>query len=169
MWRYLLIATAIVFGAIAIFAPLRRANVPLEIASVSASPAGGGSATNAPQERPRSALSLEAAWALSALPECLRQCALRRGDEAEIRARLPARSERLAAGSVVVSGACRLFAGGDDVRVERTGDRLRVPPPAALYASGEGLTLVERRRNVTTLRTYSTRRGAGWGPCPALR
>jgi hypothetical protein len=53
--------------------------------------------------------------------------------------------------------------------VERAGDRLRVPPPSELYASGEGLALVERRRNVTTLRTYGTRRGAGWGACPALR
>ncbi len=168
MWRYLLLASAIVLGGIALFAP-RWAHAPLEIASVRASPGGAAGATNAPDERPHGALNLEAAWALSALPECLRECAVRRGGEAEIRARLPARSERLAAGTVVTSGACRVIAGALDVRVERSGDRLRVPPPSELYASGEGLALVERRRNVTTLRTYGTRRGAGWGACPALR
>lgn len=169
MWRYLLIASALVLGAIALFAPLRRAHAPLEIASVSASPAGGASATNAADARPHGALSIEAAWALSALPECLRECTVRRGSVAEIRARLPGRSVRLAAGSVVTSGACRLSAGTADVRVERSGDRLRVPPPSALYALDEGLALVERRRDVTTLRTYRMRRGAAWGACPALR
>jgi hypothetical protein len=169
MWRYLLIASALVLGAIALFAPLRRAQPPLEIAAVSASPAGGMSATNAPQVRPHTSLSIEAAWALSALPECLRECAVRRGSAAEIRARLPGRSVRLAAGSVVSSGACRVSVGAADVRVERSGDRLRVPPPSALYALDEGVALVERRRNVTTLRTYRLRRGAAWGACPALR
>jgi hypothetical protein len=168
MWRYLLLATALVLGGIALFAP-RWSHVPLEIASVSASPGGAAGATNAPDERPHRALDIEAPWALSALPECLRECAVRRGGEADIRARLPARSERLAAGAVVTSGACRVIAGALDVRVERAEDRLRVPPPSELYASGEGLALVERRRNVTTLRTYGERRGTGWGACPALR
>jgi hypothetical protein len=169
MWRYLLIAAALVLGAIALFAPLRRPQTPLDIASVSASPAGGAPATNVPEERPHSVLSLEAVWALSALPECLRECAVRRGGEADIRARLPARSVRFAAGSTVTSGACRLIAGAEDVRVERAGDRLRVPPPSALYALDEGLALIERRRNTTALRTYRMRRGSGWGACPALR
>ncbi len=61
MWRYLLIATAIVLGAIALFAPLHRPQRPLEIASVSASPAGRPAATNAPEARPSAALALEAA------------------------------------------------------------------------------------------------------------
>ncbi len=93
---------------------------------------------------------------------------MRRGGEAEIRARLPARSARVAAGSGVASGSCRLISGAGDVRVERSGDRLRVPPPAELYVLDEGLALIERRRNVTTLRTYRTRRGPGWGACPNL-
>lgn len=168
MWRYALIATAIVLGAIALFAPLRRPQRPLEIVSVSASPAGGRAATNAPDARRSAALALEAEWALSALPECLRQCAVRRGGEAEMRARLPGRSVRVDAGSSIESASCRLIVGAGDVRVERSGDRLRVPPPAELYLLGEGLALIERRRNVTTLRTYRTRRGSGWGACPNL-
>jgi hypothetical protein len=169
MWRYLLIATVLVLGAVAIFTPFRQARRSLEIASVNASPAGNASATDAPEDRPRRALGIEASWALSALPDCLRACAVRRGSEAEIRARLPARSERLAAGSVVTSGACRVIAGADDVRVERSDDRLRVPPPSALYALDGGIALVERRRNTAILRTYATRRGSGFGPCPLLR
>jgi hypothetical protein len=93
-------------------------------------------------------------WVLSALPGCFDEQSRVRGRYAELRAKLPPPGDRIAPGTTLRSGECRLLVGAHDVIVERGSDRLRVPPDAALYRIGGRLTLTARSGRDLEIRRY---------------
>ncbi len=152
--RYYLLATLIVvlFGSI-VFAR-RLAPPDLRIA---AQPTG--TPTLESPSRPDAAtmpgaFSAEGAWVLSALPACFDEQSRVSGPLALLRAKLPPASERIAAGTTLRAGGCTLLVGSHDLVVHRDGDRLRVPPEAALYRDGALYTLVARRGATVEIRRY---------------
>jgi hypothetical protein len=86
----------------------------------------------------------DAPWALSALPECFRQISSARGSPSFVRTKIPAGLRRVASGGAVVAADCTLAVRGDEVRVTRGADRLRVPPRARLYEASGGRLVLER-------------------------
>ena len=89
MWRFFLIATALVVGGLLILLRFEHRGRALEVASVRASgtPTLGraqGRSTFAPSE-----VEGEAPWAMSALPECFEQVFAAHGKAVFVRGQLP--------------------------------------------------------------------------------
>ncbi len=87
----------------------------------------------------------DAPWALSALPECFRQTSSASGTPAFARAKMPAGARLVANGTTIASADCTLAVRGDEVRVSRGADRMRVPPVAQLYTAPGGRLVLDRR------------------------
>jgi hypothetical protein len=87
----------------------------------------------------------DAPWALSALPECFRQISSARGSRTFVHSKIPSGVRRVANGRTILSADCALFVHGDEVRVSRGADRLRVPPRTQLYEASGGRLVLERR------------------------
>ena len=112
------------------------------------------------RERERSAttgdMDGDAPWALSALPECFRQLSSASGTRAFVRGKMPPGVRIVPNGTMIVSADCTLAVRGDEVRVVRGADRLRVPPVARLYAvPGGRLVLYRRSGTREELRVYA--------------
>lgn len=87
----------------------------------------------------------DAPWALSALPECFRQLSSASGAPAFVRGKMPPGARLVPNGTTIVSADCTLAVRGDEVRVARGADRLRVPPVARLYEASGGRLVLDRR------------------------
>ena len=145
LWRYLVLATAIVL-TIAVYATMRARLGDL------GSHVRFWKATAPP---PKSDTTVgDAPWALSALPDCFIQRAQTTGNAAYVRGRLPANAQLVAAGTRLTYGPCTIFVRGDELLVERGSDRLRVPPRAQLYTAGNSLVLLRVSAARADLRTY---------------
>jgi hypothetical protein len=151
--RYYLIATAIVVAIGGLFFAHRLAPPDLRI---SAKPTGtptvethvaAAPATPAP-------FSGQGAWVLSALPDCFDEQSRTSGPSAALRAKLPPAAARIAPGTTLHVADCTVLVRARDIWVERGPDRLRVPPEAALYRTGGGLTLVVRSAGRVEIRRY---------------
>ncbi|HEY5340845.1 MAG TPA: hypothetical protein VIK27_07455 [Candidatus Aquilonibacter sp.] len=101
------------------------------------------------------ALSGDAPWALSALPDCFAPQTETRGSVPYVRAHVPAGARALAAGARVAAGPCTIFVGRGELIVQRGADRLRVPPHAVLYRDGTSLILLRTTGFSAVLRTYT--------------
>ena len=155
MFRYLLIATAIVFFVGALAAALHHRSGELRVATVSS--------TGSPSPPRRQAASTftpgpvtgDAPWALSAVPECFVQSAEARGPRRYALAHLPADATRLSEGTTVSASDCVAWVHGGNVILVRGGERLRVPS-ASLYVFGRdaGLAVLSRDRERSVLRVY---------------
>jgi len=152
--RYLAMATAIVLGCLLVVVNLPR------------QPSGrgmgysSGHGTPGPFQRDdfvRSPepVSGEAPWALSALPECFRQLSSTSGSPAFARAALPARAERLAAGTRLQVADCTLQIGRDSAVVVRGENRLVVPPLARFYHTANRLILERVAGGREDVRVYA--------------
>ena len=107
------------------------------------------------QARTTGPVITEGSWVLSALPGCFDQKSAKAGASTGFRPTdFPLPSERLGPGAVVRRADCTIVVGEHDLRVFRGEDRLRVPPEAALYRSGERLTLVWEGNGRTEVRDY---------------
>ena len=155
MTRYFAIATIIVLAIfVAATAWTYRDAIRVRIAptGVPAPPkaqdetSGGG--------RPDVPLAGDAPWALSALPDCATQGLSARGPFAYVRAKLPRDAVAIAPGTTFAFGACTILVGNGEVRVQRGFDRLRIPPLATLYRTGDGLALLRRTGKSGELRVY---------------
>jgi hypothetical protein len=93
-------------------------------------------------------------WVLSALPACFDEQSRVRGPIGELQATFPPGADRIAPGTVVRQGGCTLIVRERDIWVERGGDRLRVPPEAALYRVAGHLVLTARDGNTVEIRRY---------------
>jgi hypothetical protein len=100
------------------------------------------------------AFSGQGPWVLSALPECFDEQSRVRGPAAALESRVPPAADRIASGTVLMAGVCRLSVGAHDIAVARGPDRLRVPPEAALYRVGGRLVLVARTGGELEIRRY---------------
>ena len=154
MTRYYLLATLIVvaFGSI-VFA---RRLAPPDL-RISAQPTGTPTAESPARAAARAtpeAFAAQGAWVLSALPACFDEQSRVHGPAAALEAKVPPERDRLRAGTTFASGQCTVVVRAHDLWVERGSDRLRVPPPAALYRVSGHLTLVVRDGATLEIRRY---------------
>lgn len=149
MLRYFAIATVIVL-TIAVYVTMRtHLAVPghLNFWKTTASPP------------PLESVTGNAPWALSALPDCFVQRSETTGNRAYVEARLPPEAKPVRAGTRLSYGPCTILVRNDELLVERGSDRLRVPPRATLYTTGDSLALLRTSGLTTDLRIYDITTG----------
>ncbi|HEY0394541.1 MAG TPA: hypothetical protein VGD01_08585 [Candidatus Elarobacter sp.] len=93
-------------------------------------------------------------WVLSALPGCFDQLSSIEGPSLALTFHVPPPSQRVAPGTTLHSGNCRVLVRPHDLWVWRGKDRLRVPPEARLFDAKDGLTLVYEHAGKTEVRVY---------------
>jgi hypothetical protein len=153
--RYYLIATAIVLTiAVAATAWQYRDLIRIRISSTTlpAPPrreppnrnggVGGGS------------LHGDAPWALSALPDCLRQTEESTGSLAYVRSHLPAGATAIVPPATLTYGPCTISVADGEAYVSRGTDRLRIPPHVQFYRKGAVLALLRTSDGFGELRLY---------------
>lgn len=152
MWRFYLAATILV--AVFIFAITVR-KLPQADLRVSASPSGTPSAPRSqpPEGAGPAAVSGEAPWALSALPDCARQHSETRGDAAFVTRAIP--KDATPVSGHLQAGPCSIDVSATGILIVRGKDRLRIPPPARLLHADGRYYLYERDRKGAVLRVYS--------------
>lgn len=111
-------------------------------------------------KRGNGAFAGDAPWALSALPECFVQESRTTGPLRFVMAHLPKGATLVLPGRTLTAADCSVFVKGNEVWVWRGKDRLRVPPPSQLYASGRlsaggTLALLQGGGRGYDLRVYS--------------
>jgi len=156
MLRYFAIATVLVL-AVAVIATMHANSsfMRLRFAASTHAPApqhlplkfGEGGATP-------DAVSGDAPWALSALPDCFAQRAETTGRVAFVRAHIPANAEPVPSGTTLTYGPCTIIVREDQLLIDRGSDRMRVPPRATLYRRGGQLVLLRTTGSSAVLRTY---------------
>jgi hypothetical protein len=151
--RYYLIATAIVVAIGGIVFAHRLAAPDLKI---SAQPSGTPTVETHVAEAPATPRPFtgQGPWVLSALPGCFDEQSRLRGPSVEVAPKLPPAANRIAPGTTLRVGDCTLVVRARDIWVERGGDRLRVPPEAALYRVAGRLTLAVRTGRQLEIRRY---------------
>jgi hypothetical protein len=154
--RYFVVATAIVL-AVAILATAwqYRDEIAVRVRLTSAPTAanggvGGGTSGD------REPFQGQGAWALSAVPDCLRQKSQSRGSIAYVRSKMPAGAVEVPPGDALHYGPCTIFVSGGEVVVARGQDRLAVPPHATLYRADGLLVLLRTSGASGDLRVYSS-------------
>ncbi|MGB8907998.1 MAG: hypothetical protein WCC84_04565 [Candidatus Cybelea sp.] len=153
--RYLLLSTAIVVGAAMVVAAwVNRDLIRIKIASVYArAPAKAGVPASGGQMKIL-ALSGDAPWALSALPECLIQTSESNGSLAYVRAHLPPGAVAIVPPATLVYGDCSIRIDGSEAFVRRGADRLRIPPRVQFYRADGLLALIRETAQRAELRVY---------------
>lgn len=110
-----------------------------------------------PSKRPGAAVFGDAPWAMSALPECFTQISKTIGPAAYVLAHVPADVQMQRPGTTYDSADCALQVRGDTVLVTRGSDRLRIPPPARLYAGHLKAALLRGEPGGLELRVYAAK------------
>lgn len=157
MLRYYAIATGLVL-TIAVFATAwsYRDLIRIKIASTNLRVPPRASEQLSSRGSSTEPLSGDAPWALSALPDCLRQRSEVTGPAAYVRAHLPRGLTIVAPGSKLRYGPCTISVVGDEAYVTRGSDRLRIPPRVQLYCAPGVLALLRLSRSGNALRIYDT-------------
>ena len=96
-----------------------------------------------------------APWALSTLPECLRQVAETTGPLAYVRAHVPAAAVELVPPAALTYRDCRIAITRDGAIVHRGPDTLRVPPPLRVFRLDARLFVMHVEGARAQLRTYA--------------
>lgn len=156
MLRYVAIATVLVLAVAIVVGAwwARMPHKPLQVASVTASPAGPRGASSENGNRVAMPAVVSADWALSAAPDCLDELSIARGSVAFVRKYLPNGARELPAGTTLHYGDCTLRYDGRAATLLRGKDRLTVPAPSTLYADGNRLYLLHREPVGAQLRAY---------------
>jgi hypothetical protein len=152
--RYLIVSTVIVVGAAVLAtAWINRDLIRIKIGgSHVRGPARGGAGIA--WSHGTAALHGDAPWALSALPECLRQTSESFGSDAYVRARLPQHATRVVPPATLVYGDCTISIAGGEAFVQRASDRLRIPPPIEFFRAPGLLALLRETPHGAQLRVY---------------
>jgi hypothetical protein len=100
------------------------------------------------------AITGDAPWALSALPDCFEPISESRGHVGYVRAHIPAGARAVPPGTHLSFGPCTILVEKGELVVRRGADRLRIPPNATLYRKGSSLILLRTTRSSAVLRTY---------------
>ena len=159
MLRYLLLSTVIVIGtAVLVTAWVNRELIRIKIAAVYARVPAKAGASSAVGPGPVAALRGDAPWALSALPECLRQTSESAGSPAYVRAHLPPNAVQVVPPATLVYGDCTITIAGDEAYVRRGADRLRIPPRVRFYRAAGLLALIREAPTGSQLRVYEPAR-----------
>ncbi|MDQ2680616.1 MAG: hypothetical protein M3Y21_06300 [Candidatus Eremiobacteraeota bacterium] len=153
--RYYLIATAIVLLVGSAIALRTHAVHKLHVKSVdvAGSPSAG---RNQPASHYHNrAFFGDAAWALSALPECLTQTAEWSGPhESGVLRHLPPKASPIAPNTTLYFHDCTIHVERDQAFVVRGADRFHIPPHTRFWRLGEGLVSLHVRSGAE-LRIYS--------------
>lgn len=156
MLRYYAIATVIVL-TIAVIATMRFHDFrKMRFGSSNHPPPkqmpmhyGGSSGANG------AALTGDAPWALSALPDCFMQQTEWSGSTTYVEAHLSGSARKVAPGTRLQYGPCTIFVRDGEVWVSRGVDRFRIPPAATLYRDGSQLLLLRITGHSAVLRSYT--------------
>ena len=133
---------------------VNRDRIRLKIASVYASVPPKAAQPGPPEPDNTRDLWIAAPWALSALPECLRQTFEASGSHAYVAAHLPAGYALQPSGTVLRYSDCVISTHGKDVFVRRGKDRFSVPAPAELFRKGSSIALIHDTGARAVLRVY---------------
>jgi hypothetical protein len=153
--RYFAIATVIVLSVV-VFATAweNRELIRIRIASTSvpmppkpADPTGGGTRNDVPFRG-------DAPWALSALPECLRQLSVTTGSIDFVRSHVPAGATPVAPPATLTYGDCTISVTGDEADVRRGNDRFHIPGRLRFYRGPAILAVLRSSRTGNELRLY---------------
>lgn len=157
MARYLALATLVVALVLAAMLALGRGSrldpQSTYASSARATPGSPMHESGARDLRPQ-AVTGDAPWALSALPECFHQLHFASGSDAFVRAKMPSSVRRVGAGAFLVTADCRLRIGATDATVTRGENVLHIPAPARFFIARDRLLLETRSAGRSTLRTY---------------
>lgn len=155
MIKYLAISTLIVFTvAIVVAAWVNRDLIRLKIASVYARVPSKPGASQPPVGNAAGSLHGDAPWALSALPECLRQQSESQGTPAYARAHLPAGSTPIVPPQNLRYGNCSIAVRGWEAFVRRGSDVFRIPPMVQFFNAGHRLVVLRVADGSADLRVY---------------
>ena len=133
---------------------VNRESLRLKIASVYASVPPKAAQANPPESNSTRNLSIVAPWALSALPECLRQTFEATGSHAYVAAHLPAGYALQPSGTILQYSDCIITTRGKDVLVRRGKDRFSVSAPSELFRKGSSIALIHDAGARAVLRIY---------------
>ncbi len=133
---------------------VNRDLIRIKIASVYARVPPKAGAAAARRKTAISALSGDAPWALSALPECLIQMSESHGSLAYVRAHLPPGALAIVPPATLVYGDCSIRIDGSEAFVRRGADRLRIPPRVKFYRAEGLLALIRETAQSAELRVY---------------
>ena len=154
MLRYLAISTVLVVGTLVAVTAYHNEQVVIRVE--------GGRPTGPPRftDKERDAagalsrpLHGDAAWALSALPECLVQTQEWRGTLRFALAHMPRGEKAIVPPAVLHYADCTISIDGTEATVRRGPDELRIPPVSRFYHVHGGIALLHTA-GVTTLRLY---------------
>lgn len=147
------------FGVAVVAGYANRDRIRLKIASVYATVPPKAAQPAAALGRNAGAVSGDAAWALSALPECFAQLSKSTSPSlGYVLAQLPSGAVMVRPPQRLRYADCTLDVRDDVIYVRRGEDHLRVPPPARLYvgAAPDRVALLRGGRNGYDLRIYRT-------------
>jgi hypothetical protein len=153
--RYLALSTFIVLTiAIAIAAWVNRDLIRLKIASVYARVPVKPGESQAPRSGSTAGLRGDAPWALSALPECVRQQSESRGTPLYVRAHVPPNASPIVPPDNLRYGNCTIAVRGWEAFVRRGNDVFRIPPRVQFFKSGNLLVMLRIANGSGDLRIY---------------
>jgi len=133
---------------------VNRDRIKLKIASVYASVPPKAAQSGPPGPYTTRDLWIVAPWALSALPECLRQTFEASGSHAYVTGQMPAGYVRQRSGTLLRYADCTVVAREKDVFVRRGKDKFYVPPRAQLFKKGSSIALMYETGARAVLRVY---------------
>lgn len=102
------------------------------------------------------ALSGDAPWALSALPDCFKQKSEWTGSATYVDSRVPRAAHPIPPGAQLRFGPCTILVRNGELYVSRGADHFRIPPNAVLYRNGSLLLLLRTTPQSTVLRSYTS-------------
>jgi hypothetical protein len=127
MFRYLVLATILVLGTVAVVAGLQRAHPPLRVASVQSTGSPSPPRRQAGSDYRAGEATGVAPWALDTLLDCFHHVRTYEGPWAEAQARLPRDARPIPQNDKLLSGPCTLMAYAGEARVIRG-----APPDASV-------------------------------------
>lgn len=157
MIKYLAVSTVIVLGiGFLVAAWVNRDLIRIKIASVYARVAPKPGASSRVQRSAVAALSGDAPWALSALPECLTQVSKSAGSARYVAAHLPKNAVWIAPPAHLSFGDCSISIDRGEAFVRRGDDRFRIPPSVQFYRAGAEIVMMREASGSVELRTYES-------------
>jgi hypothetical protein len=157
--RYLGIATLLVIGFVVILTNLPHGTAgssgDVRYSSSTATP--GPAQNTDPSAATPGAVSGDAPWALSALPECFHQLSQRSGTPAFARAEFPHGARLVGPGQRLRVADCTLDVARDSAVVVRGDNRFVVPPAARFFVAGPDVVLDRAAGGRVEVRVYAVR------------
>lgn len=155
MLRYYAVATALVLiVVVAVTAWQARDLIRIRIGSTNLHVPVHRDAPNGNGGHGGGTLRGDAPWALSALPDCLRQTQETTGELRYVRSHLPAGASAVVPPATLTFGPCTISVVDGEAYVTRGPDRLRIPPHVQFYRAGDSLALLRTSGGSGELRLY---------------